>query len=395
MTTVEHRLAELAVGFGVSLRPGQVLAVDAMVGQERLARAVAAVAYEAGARYVDVQYFDPHVRRSRLLAGDDLAFTPGWLTGRVAELAEHGAAAVHLVAAAGPALAEGVDPLRSTLAHDRILPEMMALAQRQAIAWCMVPGPTEEWARALRPAADPGTALAALWDDVAYACRLDEPDPSAAWRERTAELRRVAAAANAGRWDALRFRGPGTDLTVGLFPTSRWAAIGETSAGGGTYHSNLPSEEVYTAPDPRRTSGVATLRRPRLLHDGSRVDELTLRYDAGRLVEVEGSGDVEALRRQFERDPGASRLGEVALVASDGRCGRLAPSGAVLLDENAGCHIAMGAHYPYTVGDADRAHANVSAVHMDLVIGERDVEVDAVTEAGRVVPVLRDGQWVI
>ncbi|WP_066941880.1 aminopeptidase [Microtetraspora fusca] len=395
MTTLEYRLAELAVGFGVALRPGQILAVDALVGQESLARAVADVAYGAGAAYVDVQYFDPRVRRSRLLTGENLTFTPGWLTGRVAELAESGAAAIHLVAPTDPALAEGVDPLRSTLAHDRILPEMMALAQRQAIAWCMVPGPTQEWARALRPAADPGTALAALWDDVAYACRLDEPDPAAAWRVRTAELRRIADLANAGRWDAVRFRGPGTDLTVGLFPTSRWAAIGETSAGGATYHANLPSEEVYTAPDPRRTSGVATLRRPRLLHDGSRVDELTLRYDDGRLVAVEGKGDVEAIRRQFERDPGASRLGEVALVASGGRCGRLAPTGAVLLDENAGCHIAMGTHYPYTVGDPDREHANVSTIHMDLVIGERDVEVDAVTATGQAVPVLRHGQWVI
>lgn len=352
---IEQGLANLVVEFGVSVRPDQIVAVDASVGQERLARAVTAAAYQAGARYVEVTYFDPYIRRARLTQGEGkhLTFRPPWLGHRLQALAEADACLIHLTTPTVPSLSAGVDPQRSVLAHDQILPEAMDLVQRGAIAWSMIPGPNSDWARMLRPDQDPKAAEAALWQDVAYVCRLNDPDPIASWRKRVAELRRLAAVANDGQWDAVRFRGPGTDLTVGLFGSSRWSTIEKTTVAGDVFHANLPSEEIFTAPDPARVNGTVVIRRPRLLHDGSRIDELALRFKNGELIEAQGEGDVDAIRKQFARDPGASRLGEVALVAGDTRCAQLNPTGSVLIDENAGCHIAMGASFAYTVGAED------------------------------------------
>src|SRR3954454_10587778 len=219
-----ERLAELAVTGGANLQRGQILALSTEPGKEELTRAIAESAYRHGAKFVDVSSFDLHVKRSRVLHGadEDLEYVPPWLGERILALGEAQAARIGLTGPVEPTLFDGLDPSR--LARDPLprLPEAVQVVNAMTTNWTLVPCPTPEWAALVYPELDGGAALDKLWHDVARICRLDEEDPAAAWRERAARLVDVAGRLNEARLDALRFTGPGTDLLVGLLPTSRW-----------------------------------------------------------------------------------------------------------------------------------------------------------------------------
>jgi aminopeptidase len=230
---------------------------------------------------------------------------------------------------------------------------------------------------------------------VAFTLRLDEPDPAQAWRERLRELHEVGARIDARRFDALRFDGPGTELTVGLLPTSRFAgdAAGAETVDGVVFAPNLPTEEINTAPDPNRVDGVVTATKPLDL-SGTVVRGLRVRFEGGRAVEIDADENAEALRARVSVDDGAARLGEVALVDREGRIGR---TGTVffntLLDENAASHVALGNAYAVGVGEEDVPRINTSAIHIDFMIGGDDVDVTGLTRGGEEIPVLRGGAW--
>jgi aminopeptidase len=260
--------------------------------------------------------------------------------------------------------------------------------------WTGSPGPVGYWAELVHPQLEPAAALEKLWEEVVHIMRLDEPDPVAAWRTRFDELDRVTRLLNERRFDSLRFHGPGTDLTVGLLPTSTWDSGDSTTVDGIVFAANLPTEEIYTAPDPARTEGYVTSTKPLVLKSGSTVRGLRVRFEGGRAVQIDADEAPEALRAAAATDEGAARLGEVALVD---RRGRIGPLGTVfydtLLDENAASHIALGSAYLDTVGDEDRERANRSNVHIDFMIGSDEVDVTATTRGGDEVPLLRGGDW--
>jgi aminopeptidase len=224
--------------------------------------------------------------------------------------------------------------------------------------------------------------------------RLDQPDPVTAWRDRLATLETVATRLTRRRLDALRFEGPGTDLTVGLLPTSTWISAGGFTTVDGTPHvPNLPTEEVFSAPDPSRVEGIVRATRPLNLQ-GVLVEDFTVRFEAGRAVEITAARGAEALIARTAMDDGAARLGEVALVDAESRIGMLGTVfGETLLDENASSHLAFGAAYPFCVEEPDRDRVNASAIHVDFMVGGPDVDVTGVTAAGERVPVLRGGEW--
>jgi aminopeptidase len=239
---------------------------------------------------------------------------------------------------------------------------------------------------------EPADALERLWEQVFHVCRMDEDDPVAAWRRRSAELQSVAHRLTDLRLDSLRFRGPGTDLTVGLLPTSRWVGGGEETVDGIAHMANLPTEEVFTTPDPTRTTGLVRATRP-LDIAGTTVRGLEVRFEAGRVVELRAESGADALRARTERDEGGGRLGEVALVDRDGR---IAPLDTVffdaLLDENAASHIALGSAYETVeAGDLDRI--NRSEIHVDFMIGGDGVSVTGVTATGEEIEILTGGSW--
>ena len=380
------------------MQPGQIMLVNAELGQEPLARAVAAASYDRGAKFVDVSYFDPHVKRARIENADPdtLEFVPSWYGDRMLKHAEGNGARVTLNGVTAPNLLDGVDP---ALAGRDMLPrlkESSRIVGERLTNWTIVPAPHPAWAALVFPELSQDEAYERLWRELEHVLRLDEPDAGVAWDERMAVLNESAEKLASRHFDAIELRGPGTELRIGLLPTHVWWAADFTTAKGLRHFPNLPTEEVFTTPDPLRTKGHVTSTKPLVLDDGTIVRGLRVRFEGGTAVEVNADENAEALRSRLAVDEGASRLGELALVDGQGRIG---PLGTVfydtLLDENAASHIAFGSGFPFLVEDDHVARVNESATHIDFMIGSPELEVDGVTAGGDRVPVLRAGTWQI
>ena len=391
-----ERWADLAVNFGTNLQPGQILAVSGEPGKEEYVRAVADAAYRAGAKFVEAMYWDMHVKRARLLHADEatLDYVPPWYGERLLALGEHRAARVGLSGPSEPGVLDGVDPARAGRDQMPFLKESAKVINDRTTNWTILPAPTPGWGKLVHPDLDDDAALDRLWEQVVHVLRLDTPDPVAAWRARADTLVAAAERMTERRFDAIRFEGPGTDLTVGLLPSSKWQAARFLTIDGIEHMPNLPSEEIFTTPDPARVDGVVRSTKPLYLA-GKVVTGLVVRFEGGRAVQIDADENAEFLRAYTERDEGAARLGEVALVDGEGRIGPLdTVFFDTLLDENAASHLALGSAYLFTVEDeAEHARANESAIHVDFMIGGNDVDVTGVTREGEDVPVLRGGSW--
>jgi aminopeptidase len=393
-----HALAELAVRLGANVQPGQIVSISSEPGKEELTRAIADAAYRAGAKYVDLSVFDLHIKRSRLLHADreTLGYVPPWIGERTLALGDARAARISLSGPVAPHALDDVDPELIGLDMLPRIPESMTVVNDRTTNWSIVPAPTRDWAILVHPRLEPAAALERLWAEIAHVCRLDEPDPGRAWQERFDELVQVAEALTARRFDAIHLEGSGTDLRVGLLASSHWLAAGMETVDGIVHHPNLPSEEVFTTPDPERVDGTVTATKP-LFTSGTTVSGLRVAFQGGRAVRIDAEEGAEVVRGLAARDDGATRLGELALVDREGRIG---PLGTVfydtLLDENAASHIALGAGYQAGVDDdADRPRVNTSQLHIDFMIGSEQVAVTGVDRDGTRVPLLRDGRWQI
>jgi aminopeptidase len=401
MTEAERfitEMATLAVRHGANVQPGQIVAVSSEPGKEAMARAVAQAAYAAGAKFVDLSVFDVYFKRARAMQADrdTLGYVPPWLGQRILALGEHRAARISLSGPVAPHALDDVDPELISLDRLPRVPEAMQVLNDATTNWTIVPCPTPAWATLVYPRLEPPAALERLWSEIAHVTRLDEPDPVAAWESRMRELKRVSAALDGLKLDRVRFEGPGTDLTIGLLPSSTWLAAKFQTTEGIEHQPNIPTEEVFTTPDPERVEGEVTATKP-LFTSGTTVTGLKVRFEGGRAVEVDAEQGAEVVRGMIAADEGAARLGEVALVDREGRVG---PLGTVffdtLLDENAASHIALGHGYVAGVADPSEAkRANKSVIHTDFMIGSNDVAVTGFLSNGDAVPVLRDGTWQI
>jgi aminopeptidase len=390
-----ERFADLTIGFAANVQKGQVVAIGAELGKEAMVRALAAKAYQRGAKFVDVQYFDMHVKRARILDADEetLDYVPPWYGQRLLELGRLRCARVGLSGPATPGLLDDLDPHRAGRDQLPFVREAGKVVNDRTTNWTIVPYPTVGWARQVHPGLSDEEALARLSEQVLHVCRLDEADPVAAWKERADLLVATATRVTERRFDALRFEGPGTNLTVGLLPRTLFMAARFETIDGIVHMPNLPSEEIFGAPDPQRTDGVVRATKP-LVIGGSIIKGLEVEFRDGRAVRIDADEGADVLRGYAARDEGASRLGEVALVDADGRIGRLETVFFdTLLDENAASHIALGESYSFTAGKEDHPRLNHSSIHVDFMIGGDDVAVTGVTAAGEDVPVLRDGAW--
>jgi aminopeptidase len=392
------RLADLAVGLGANIQPGQIVTISADIGLQEVVREVAAHAYRRGAKFVDVTYFDPGVKRARIerAAPETLDFVPPWYGRRVRELGKHHAARVVIAAPSNPHALDGLDPRR--LGRDQLpaVAEWMEVLGDRTVNWTIVPFPTRAWAALVHPDLDEEAAFERLCGEIVHVCRLDEADPAAAWQARIRELKAAGERLNELALDAIHYEGPGTDLTVGLLPSSSWLGGLSKTVDGLDHLPNVPTEEVFTTPDPERADGHVRSTKPLVLVDGSIVRGLEVRFEGGRAVAIDAEEGAELMRTRTARDEGASRLGELALVDRESRIGRL---GTVfyetLLDENATSHLAFGSAYEEAVAEEDAPRINRSAVHVDFMVGGDDVDVTGITRDGRRVPVLRGGVWQI
>ena len=390
-----ERYADLAVRVGANVEPGQLVSVIGQVEHAPLMRATARSAWKAGARYVDVAYRDNHVNRAMIeLAPEEaLTWTPEWSLERMRRFGDEHGAMVFISGDPEPELLDGLPGER--VGKARML-ELMHEAQRhldeKLVNWTVVSYPNEGWARTVF--GEPNVEQ--LWELVSYCVRLDEPDPVAAWNSHMDELRRRAGQLNALGVDSVRFSGPGTDLTIGLLPRSRWDAAGFDTAWGRDYLPNMPTEEVFTTPDCRRAEGTVRSTRP-LAVLGTIVRDLELRVEGGHIVEVRASSGEDVIRSQLETDDGARRFGEVALVDGTSRVGKTGVTFFdVLYDENATCHIAFGMSVSYGIdGPPGGEGYNDSAVHTDFMVGGPEVNVDVINRDGAAIPVLRGETWVL
>lgn len=389
-----QRYAELLLDVGVNLQPGQELLVFADVAHADLLRTLVPAAWRRGASHVSTLITDGKLRRPavELAPEESLSWTPPWTVAMLDHLAAAEGAAVILRGDPDPDILSGLDPARIGKAFPVEFTKRWGQAVgRLEVAWTIGAVPVEGWAGKVfdRPEVD------RLWKAVESALRLDEADPVAAWKQRLADLRARSEALNARRFDALRYRGPGTDLRVGVLPTSRWVSGGNFQTAWGHHHCpNLPTEEVFTSPDSRRAEGTIRSTKP-LVIDGAIVEDLELTLAGGRITEVRAAGEGAAvIRSRLATDPGAAQLGELALVDEDSRVGR---SGILfwetLFDENATCHLAFGRGFPFCVGAEDVDAVAKSAIHVDFMVGGPEVEVDGIERDGSVVPILRENRF--
>ena len=403
----EHldRLANLAVRTGVALQPRQDLLITAPIEALPLVRRIAVHAYKAGAGLVTPLFSDPELTLARYHHASDAAFDSAatWLYNGMGEAFDANTARM-AIAGDDPMLLANEDPQkvgRANKANSIAYKPARERITQFNVNWNIISWPGLAWAQRMFPDLPPDVAQGTLADAIFTASRVDQSNPSAAWLVHNAALRKRSDWLNGQNFHALHFVGPETNLTVGLADGHEWMGGASTAKNGVTCNPNIPSEEVFTTPHAMRVDGYVRSTKP-LSHQGSLIEDIEVRFDAGRIVEAKASRGAEVLTKVLDSDEGARRLGEVALVPNSSP---ISQTGLLfyntLFDENAACHIALGQCYSKCFsGEVDlrpdqiaARGGNSSMIHIDWMIGSDKIDIDGVHLDGTRVPVFRQGEW--
>jgi len=399
------RLGEVAVRVGLGLQPGQELVMTASLDALPLVRRITEHAYKAGASLVTTLFSDEEATLMRYRHAPDGSFdvASGWLYDGMASAFRNGAARL-AIAGENPSLLAGQDPdkvSRANRARSKAYMPALELIAGFDINWTIASFASPAWAKAVFPNETEEVAVAKLWDAIFAASRVDLVDPVAAWGEHNKALHARTKLLNDKRYSALRFVGPGTDLTVGLADDHEWEGGASTAKNGIVCNPNIPSEEVFTTPHKNRVSGHVTSTKP-LSYQGTLIEDISVRFEEGRIVDATARKGSDVLSKVLDTDEGARRLGEVALVPDSSP---ISASGLLfyntLFDENAACHIALGQAYAKCIRGGDTMSqedlaargANKSLIHIDWMIGSRHIDIDGIGQDGAVEPIMRQGEW--
>jgi aminopeptidase len=399
------RLAEVAIKVGLQLQPGQDLVLTAPIAALPLVRRIAVEAYKAGAGIVTPLFSDEELTLARYRNGNDASFdrATGWLYEGMAK-AFSGNAARLAISGENPMLLAGEDAAkvsRASRANSTAYRPAMEKIVNFDINWNIVSYPNPSWAKQVFPGDDEAVAVKKLADAIFAASRVDGPDPIGAWRDHNAALKARYTWLNNKRFASLHYTGPGTDLTIGLADGHQWYGGASLARNGIVCNPNIPTEEVFTTPHSQRVSGRVRSTKP-LAHQGTLIDNIEVRFEAGRIVDAKASKGEAVLLKLLDTDAGSRRLGEVALVPHSSP---ISASGLLffntLFDENAACHIALGQCYAKCFTDFPNLTpeqiaaqgGNSSLIHVDWMIGSNEIDIDGVNADGSTEPVFRKGEW--
>ena len=399
-------LAQVAVNVGLGLKHGQELLMTSSLDALPLARRITEHAYRAGASLVTTFYSDDEttLMRYQLAPNESFDRAASWLYDGMAAAFKSGCARL-AIAGGNPMLLSREDPDkvgRANASMSKAYRPALEYISRHDINWTIVASATPAWAAAVFPDDAPEVALTKLWDAIFAASRIHTADPVSAWKQHDATLHKHAERMNAKRYAALHYRGPGTDLKLGLADDHLWLGGGTTAGNGNYCIPNIPTEEIFSMPHKDRVDGTVTATKP-LSHQGTMIEGIQVRFERGRIVEARATRGQEVLQKLIDTDEGARRLGEVALVPHSSP---ISSSGVIfsntLFDENAASHVAMGQAYASTVRDGEKLTpdqlaakgANSSLIHVDWMIGSNKLDIDAITASGTEEPLMRGGEWV-
>jgi len=406
--------AELTVKVGLNVQPGQRLLIigplahgGASLEAAPFARHVAAAAYRAGARLVETVWGDEALLLTRLAFAprDSFGEFSTWFPKALVEHVEAGHAVLSIYANDPDLLKDQTPELVTAIQHAtaKSARPFRELISRNQTNWAVVAAAAAKWAAKVFPATSPERQVDELWRAIARLCRLDQPNPIAAWETHLESLAVRTAHLNRKQYTALKYKAPGTDLKIGLPAGHVWVSGRTASLAGIPFTANLPTEEVFTMPHKDRVEGVVHSTKP-LSYGGTLIDKFSLRFAEGRIVEVKAEQGESVLRQLVATDAGSARLGEIALVPHSSP---ISQSGVLfyntLFDENAACHVALGTAYKFTMRGGDvmsdeefeHVGGNRSATHVDFMIGSGDLNIDGVLPDSSTEPLMRSGEWSI
>lgn len=399
------KLAEVAIKVGLALQPGQDLLMTAPLAALPLVRRITEHAYRAGAGLVTTMFSDEEATLARYRHAPDLSFdrATAWLFEGYAKAFDANTARL-AVSGENPMLLAAEDPIKVGRANQALSKAYRPALEKIVnfdINWTIVAFPSASWARLVFPNEAEDVAVAKLADAIFAASRVDLADPVSAWRDHNARLAERTAWLNGKNFHALKYSGPGTDLTIGLADGHAWKGGAGSSKSGIICNPNIPTEEVFTTPHCLRVDGHVASTKP-LSHNGTLISDISVRFEAGRIVEAKASSGLDVLTRAMDTDEGGRRIGEVALVPHSSP---ISKSGILfyntLFDENAASHIALGQCYTecfidgrtLTPEQIEAQGGNKSLIHIDWMIGSDKIDIDGIGKDGSVTPVMRQGEW--
>ena len=404
-----EKYAELAVLVGANMQPKQEVVIRCDVQCKDFAHLIAEKAYKFGAKRVHIQWRDEVLDRLSMLNADksSLVKTPDIALPWQNKYFIKNKVCLIAISSEDPNKYKGCDPDKvaaAQLARLKVEKKRMEATMSNYLRWTIVSIPTTAWASQVFPDMDPETAVDKMWDAIGHIMRLDTPDPTAAWREHIATLHRRADFLNSHNFEYIHMRNAhGTDLKVGLATNHMWTAAEEEGQDGVPFTANMPTEEIFTAPHNRKINGTVVNALP-LVNNGNVIDNFSITFKDGKVVDYKAEVGYDALKAILTSDEGVLSLGEIALI---GKQSPIAESGILffntLFDENASCHLAFGASYPTTVKNGNNLTAeqlselgmNSSIQHVDFMVGTKDIDIDGIDYKGNVVPLFRNGEWVI